>query len=183
MRPNWFVALPVAPGPWLARLGALPAGVRAFHPDDLHLTVAFLGAVDETRAHAAFARALPLPLAPCDATLGDVVPLGNPRKPSALSARVVAGEAEIARAMTAVRDAICDAAGAPREQRPALPHLTLARIGRTASRSERAEALRWAASLALGEPRVEITRVALYTWSAERSTRQFRSVASEPLGG
>ena len=181
MKPNWFVALPVAPGSWLARVGAAPAGVRVFHPDDLHLTIAFLGVVDEVRAHAAFEQARALPLEPTEATLGEVVPLGNPRKPSALSARVVVGEAEIARAMTAVRDAICDAAHAPREQRPALPHLTLARIARSATREQRAEALGWAARLALGEPRVQIAEVALYTWAVERSTRQFRSVASQPL--
>jgi 2'-5' RNA ligase len=49
--PNWFIALPVSPLGWFERLvPPPPAGFRAFHPDDLHLTIAFLGAVDDATA-------------------------------------------------------------------------------------------------------------------------------------
>ena len=176
MKPNWFVALPVSPGDWFARVSNPPPGVRLFHPDDLHLTVAFLGGVEEAAARAAFAEARAIPLPAQAVRLGDVVPMGNPRRPSALSARLHAGNEAVARAITSVRDAVCDAAGAPREQRPALPHLTVARPRRTATYDERREAVGWAASLDLGAPDVVLDAIALYTWSSERRERLFTIV-------
>ena len=176
MKPNWFVALPVPPDAWFARVSNPPPGVRLFHPEDLHLTVAFLGGVDEAAARAAFDQARAIPLAARTVRLGEVVPMGNARRPSALSARLHEGNDAVARAITAVRDAVCDAAGAPREQRPALPHLTVARPRRTATYDERKDAVRWAASLDLGAPDVVLDAVALYTWSNERRERLFTIV-------
>ena len=176
MKPNWFVALPVSPGAWFARVSDPPHGVRLFHPEDLHLTVAFLGGVDEAAARAAFAASRAIPLSARPVRLGEVVPMGNPRRPSALSARLREGNEAVAQAITAVRDAVCDAAGAPRELRPALPHLTVARPRRTATYDERREAVRWAASLDLGAPEVVLDAVALYTWSSERRERLFTIV-------
>jgi len=183
VRPSWFVALPVAAGSWFERVQELPAGVRRFHPEDLHLTVAFLGGVEADAARRAFEVAGQIRLAPLEVTLGDVVPMGNPQRPSALSGRLVVGEQLLAAAITEVRDAIFAAAGVPREQRPALPHITLARPGRTASDAERSEALRWAASLELGGPRVRLTELALYTWSEARRERLFQVVERLPLRG
>jgi RNA 2',3'-cyclic 3'-phosphodiesterase len=180
MKANWFVALPVPAEPWFERAfertSGPPPGVRLFHPDDLHLTVAFLGSVGEEAARRAFTEARDFPLTALEVELGAVVPMGNPRRPSALSARLTHGEREVARAITSVRDAVCDAAGAPREHRPALPHLTLARPRRTATYAERVAALRWAAALELGAPRVQLSEVALYTWSEQRSERLFALV-------
>lgn len=176
MSANWFVALPVSAEPWFAQVGDPPAGVRLFHPDDLHLTVAFLGGVGEAAARAAFAAARGFRLATRMITLGPVVPMGNPRRPSALSARLVEGDRDLAAAITDVRDAICDAAEAKRELRPALPHLTIARPRRSATYGERAAAVRWAATLDLGAPRLELSALALYTWSETRSARLFTIV-------
>ena len=53
MQPNWFIATPIAPGRWFDRVSAPPSGIRRFHPEDLHATVAFLGAVREEAARAA----------------------------------------------------------------------------------------------------------------------------------
>ena len=55
MGASYFVAFPVAAEPWLERaLAGAPPGVRRLHPDDVHLTLAFLGAVTEERARAAW---------------------------------------------------------------------------------------------------------------------------------
>jgi RNA 2',3'-cyclic 3'-phosphodiesterase len=181
MSANWFVALPVAAEPWFARVGDPPAGVRLFHPEDLHLTVAFLGSVGESAARAAFAAAAAFRLHERTITLGPVVPMGNPRRPSALSARLVEGDRELAEAITNARDSVCDAAGAKRELRPALPHLTVARPRRSATYAERAAAVRWAATLDLGTPRLELDSLALYTWSEARGARLFTVVERIPL--
>jgi 2'-5' RNA ligase len=176
MKANWFVALPVLAGGWFESIGEAPKGVRLFDREDLHLTVAFLGSVAEREARLGFAQARAFALGVCEITLGRVVPMGNPRRPSALSARIVEGERELSEAITNVRDAICDAAGAAREHRPALPHLTIARPRRTATYAERAAALGWAAALDLGAPRLVLSSIALYTWSEARKERLFARV-------
>ena len=77
---NWFVALSVPGAPWFSRVTAPPDGVRLFHPDDLHITVAFLGACGEQAAEAAFEVAAKWPTGTLSVTLGDVEPMGNPRR-------------------------------------------------------------------------------------------------------
>lgn len=169
---NWFIALPVAAGSWFERVSGAPEGVRVFHPDDLHLTIAFLGNVGRQRALSGWA-ALRWPLGPIDVTLGPVVPMGDPRRPSAMSAVLVRGREEVEAAMWRCRDKALEAAGARAETRPPKAHLTVARPPRDATRAERERTVRWAAALDLGEPTVTLDRVALYTWSADRTVRQF----------
>ena len=181
MRANWFVALPVPAADWFARLAPPPLGVRLFHPDDLHLTVAFLGAVDEAAARRAFAPASSIALPATEITLGDVVPMGSPRHASALSALLVEGEEAVAAAIGGVRDGACDAAGVPRDARAVLPHLTVARLGRRLPPSERTAGLRWARALALGRPRLVVSQLALFTWSTDRRARLFQTIETMAL--
>lgn len=178
---NWFIGLPVTAAGWFERVGEPPLGVRLFHPEDLHLTVAFFGAVEAELARAAFAQVLPFPLRPLVVSLGKLVPLGNRRRPSALSAVLEQGEREVAEAIGAVRDRACEVAGVARDPRPPLPHLTLARPARQASDSERQAAITWARALDLGAPRVPLREVALYTWAQPRGPRMFAIDTARPL--
>jgi 2'-5' RNA ligase len=174
--PNWFIAVPVEAGEWYERIVTRPPdGFRKFHPDDLHMTVAFLGAVGHDKALAAW-RALAWDLGTVHATLGTVVPMGAPRRYSALSIELDRGRAEIERAIAATRDACCDAAGARRESRPAKAHITIARPSRNASDADRAAGLRWASQLSLAGQSITLRSVALYTWAEDRRVRQFRIV-------
>src|SRR5687767_8051311 len=129
---NWFIGLPVPPGSWFARVGEPPPGVRRFHEADLHLTVAFLGAVGEDAAGAAW-DALRWTLPAIDVALGAVVPMGNPRRPSAYSALLLRGRVEVEAEMGASRDACIAAAACRGEERPPRAHLTVARPGRSAT--------------------------------------------------
>lgn len=184
-RANRFVGLPVC-GAFLARLPPPPSRVRLFTPGDLHLTVAFLGASGRAgaeRALAALDEALSRdPLAPFAYALGEVIPLGNPRRYSALSATLTAGREEAARLIASLRDPLIAAAGARPDERPPLPHVTLARPSRRADRRDRDAGLAWARGLDLGEVTGEIDRIALYTWAEERRERHFRVVAERALG-
>lgn len=178
MSPNWFVAFPVSAPDLRAAIGAPPPNVRAFHPDDLHATLAFLGSVTPDAAMAAW-RALALDVPARAVVLGDVVPLGDPRHPSALSA--VVDDAPLRDAIGAARAAVSLAASAPLDARPPLVHVTVARIGRRVTDAERAAAIAWAASLRLAQVPARIDEVALYTWSADRTTRHFRIVERRAL--
>lgn len=167
------------------RLGAPeppPPNVRAFHPDDLHITLAFFGPIEEARARSAFEAMDPLVLPSRAAVLGEVVALGNRRRPSAISA-LVACEPAVIRVLGAARDALLAAAGCPEDRRDVLPHVTVARLGRAADDAARHAALAWAIRRSFPGAEVRYRNVALFGWSEDRRARLFRVLLERPLGG
>lgn len=184
MRPNWFVALPVPAGSWFAERVAAqaPPWVRLFHPEDLHLTVAFLGAVDEAAARRAWALHPLWRGPPLRVGFGAVAGMGPPQRYSALSVLLGEGRDAVEAGMAACRDPMLAAAGAAPERHPILAHVTLARPRREARARERGAALAWALRLPLRGVSVELRELALYTWAEDRSARQFRAVERRALG-
>jgi 2'-5' RNA ligase len=185
-RPNWFLAFPLD-GTFLLELPAPPAAFRRYHPEDVHLTLAFLGGCGEAaaeRALAALDEKLALAPAPViEATLGAVVPMGGSRRHySALSALLAHGREAAIETTLALRDAITEAAIGRREARPPKPHVTLARPKRRASPADREAGLAWAEALELGAIAVRLERIALYSWHERRAERLFRIVAERRLG-
>lgn len=183
-RPNWFFAFPL-PGAFVLELPEPPAALRRYHPDDVHLTLAFLGGVGEAGAERALAAldqrlAVETPHA-LDVTLAEVVPMGGKRRYSALSALLEVGRVEISACITALRDALTEAASGRREKRPAKPHVTIARPRSRATDADREQGLRWAEGLDLRSVSARLDRIALYTWSEDRRERLFRVVTERPL--
>lgn len=177
---TFFVALPIE-AELGDRLGAAPPGVSLLVPADRHLTIAFLGSVGEEAARAGF-DALRLALAPRTISLGAIEPMGAPDRWSALSAQV--DDPALAQAMTEARGAVWAAARARPDDRPARPHVTLARLGRRAGQIERDRALAWAHGVSLGV-RASIDRVALYASRTGRAAGgpRYEVLASQPLSG
>lgn len=174
--------MPVAAGDWFDPLLAdAPASLRRFHPDDLHMTVAFLGACGSGRAKAAFATAEGHDASAFRIELDRLVPMGDPRRPSALSALVAEGHDEAVAIMDTLRPTMWRAAEAKPDGRPAKPHITVARPPRRAGASERRAAIEWAASKPPIGVTLTIDRLCLYTWSEDRRLRQFRVVDEVPL--
>ncbi|TNE86979.1 MAG: hypothetical protein EP330_20435 [Deltaproteobacteria bacterium] len=174
MRPNWFVGLAVDGDGWFASVPEPPRGLRRFHPDDLHFTVAFLGAVDEAQALAAWS--VLTESVDFAVTLGTVVPMGPKRRYSALSAMVGEGREPLEAWMRRWQAPLLEAAGAAPPRHGVKAHCTLARPMRRASDAARTAGLRWAEALEVGHVRVRLDEVALYTWDDERRTRLFRKV-------
>jgi 2'-5' RNA ligase len=170
------VALPVEAGAWFAGLPAPPTATRLFAAEDLHVTVAFLGAVDDRAALRAFGAARARAPAAMWARLGSVHPFGSKRNPSALSAEVEDEDDRVSSAIVDLRAPLLEAAGARPDRRPPRPHVTLARIARRARPEERRAALAWGTSLDLGAPRLPLHRLALYTWARDRRRSLFRIV-------
>jgi 2'-5' RNA ligase len=134
----------------------------------------FLGAVQESEARKAWALIDGFSSFRCvEGTFEQVKPLGHPRKPSALSAIVASGRDELSEMVLEARAPLLAAADARPDERPPLPHMTLARIQRRANAAERREALRWAEGLDLRTASFRVDSVALYTWSAQRELRLF----------
>ena len=170
--PNWFIALPVPAGDWLAPLqrSAPPGLLRPTSPQDLHLTVAFLGPVTPDAAQAAWAHVVAQPFEPFTVSLGGLQVLGR----DAVTAALAEGRDAVQAFMARIRDPALAAAGRPPEGRPPLAHVTVGR-----ARAARARAVRWCAGVEPLAVRLELTRIALYTWaSASRATpyRQVRAL-------
>jgi RNA 2',3'-cyclic 3'-phosphodiesterase len=177
VRANWFLGLPVEPdGRLLERLGDPPPRVRVFAPEDLHVTVAFLGPCGEDAARAAWELARGAEAPAGTATLDRVVPLGPPRRPSALSALLADGHRAMRDYLAEHRNAWLDVAGARPDPREPLPHCTLARPQRRATAAERQRAVAWGQSLSVGGLPVRLRPLALYTWAEDRRHRLFRIV-------
>lgn len=181
---NWFIALPVPAAAWFEALPEAPDAVRPFHPDDLHATVAFLGAVGEARARRAFdaLRATPIPRR--EIRLGRIVPMGPPKRWSALSAEVFDAHAQtpaLADLLAGPRDRGRAAADVPPERRPMRPHVTVGRVRRRKGGEARKAGLAWAQSVGEIGATVQVERLALYTRAAEKDARTYTIVESRPL--
>jgi RNA 2',3'-cyclic 3'-phosphodiesterase len=183
--PNWFFAFPL-PGVFVQSLPPPPAGFRLFHPEDVHLTLTFLGgcgaAAAERGLSALDAALRDEPLAPIEVSLADVVPMGRKGEYSALSATLDRGRAAMTDCIARLRDPISEAAIGRLERRPPLPHVTIARPRRNASAAAREQGLAWALGLDLHEVSAVVDRIALYTWSqGNRQERLFEIAAERPL--
>src|SRR6187551_197499 len=113
-RPNWFFAFPID-GAFVLELPALPSNFRRFHPDDVHLTLAFLGGCGELAAERALAaldqRLASEPQPQIAVSLGEVVAMGGSRRTySALSALLDRGRTEATACVAALRDLLTLAA-------------------------------------------------------------------------
>jgi 2'-5' RNA ligase len=185
-RPNFFLGFPID-GQFLLGLPEMPRFIRRFHPEDVHMTLAFLGGCGEDGAQRALAaldeqlgRA---PLRAIDVSLGEVVPMGGSRRSySALSALLETGRADATACLAALRDPLTFAATGRRDKRPPKPHVSIARPRARASDVDREAGLAWAAQLDLRAVHAKLDRVALYTWSEVRRDRLFRIVAERRLG-
>jgi len=160
-----------------------PPRVRVFATLDLHVTLGFLGSVEELDARSAWDRIGEFPsFRPVTGTFSGIDPLGHPGNPSALAAMVDDGREPLAEMIAEARGPLLSEAGAPEDARPPLPHMTLARIQRRANRTERRQALRWAHTIDLRAVTFTATSVALYTWAEDRRERLFQIVERHIFG-
>lgn len=182
-RPNFFLALPTPVDPF-ADSPPPPPPLHRFDVPELHLTLAFLGAVTAEAAMRAFdLAAASVDRSPLVFQPGPVEPFGPRGRFSALSA-VPAGDATpLANRMSEVAAIAFPAAGLRPETRPPRPHMTLSRVPRQATEVEREAALDWARTLKPCVPRMQLDRMALYTWAPDRPRRLFVIVREIALRG
>lgn len=185
---NWFIALPVRAEAWWARVPEPPRRddeplCGLLHEDDLHLTIAFLGAVGEAAARRVW-DAFAWPLGPTRVTLGPVIAMGDEARPSAFSALLAEGREAIEGAMGATRDAALERAGGRRELRAPKAHVTVARPRRRLRDVDLEAAKAWAGAIELQGAALLLDRVALYTWASPRvpGGRAFAIVEQRALG-
>src|SRR6185369_13911949 len=103
------------------------------------------------------------------------------RRPNAFSAIVREGADVLRDAILVVRDEMCERAGARLDEREPRPHVTIARPRRSAKGPVLRNAMQWARSVDIGEPRVRLSQLVLYAHSVDRSVRLFREHAVREL--
>lgn len=174
IHPNWFIGLPVPSG-WLDRaLKGAPGKLRRVHGEDLHITVAFLGACGSERALRAFDQ-LDAGL-DVEVVLDRIHGFGGQRRPSAYSVVVAEGNDAVVAYLSRWRDRLLLAANARPDPYEPHPHVTVGRPPRRAAPEVAHEIHAWATSTTPLAERVRIQDVALYTWAEDRSARQFEIV-------
>jgi len=167
----------VPAGPWFSALIAdAPKQVSVFHPDDLHMTVAFLGGIDEAQAREAWSLTTNLDADAFSIRLAGLAAMGPARRPSALSVMLDQGKAEAVAIMRALRDDMIAAVGGRPDTRQHLPHITVARPRKKAGSAERHAAVSWAEAKAPLGTTMTLDHLALYTWSNDRQEQKFRLV-------
>lgn len=179
---NWFVGLmlPERSG-WIEVAAGLPSGVRRFHPADLHITVAFLGACGEDRGLAAWHALRHRLHAPIPVTAGPWLALGHPSRPSAFGLGLAEGHQAVAALMASWGAEALAAAGRPPERRAPLPHVTLARPSRRGGDGARTAMQRWMGAAPVPEQPTRLEQLALFTWAPDRQERLFQLVAKRSL--
>lgn len=114
----------------IARLGRALPHVRFQPPDSLHLTLAFLGELDDEQLAAATQAAIAAAAStapPFTLTVAGLGVFGPPYAPRVLWCGVGGDVPALLRLQAALADQL-EVAGFPREERPFAPHLTLARL-------------------------------------------------------
>jgi 2'-5' RNA ligase len=178
MTPNWFVALPVRGTEILLETLAAtaPPEVRLFHPEDTHLTIAFMGAMPKEHAAKVLQIMQQIDFEPFKISLSNLIPLPSAKHTSAFSYQLDQGHSQVAAIIDQWRNALLMAGGAPPDYRPPLPHLTIGRPQRKWGKKGVEQGIRWAANLAPVAFETFIDSVALYTWSDDRRYNQFKIV-------
>jgi 2'-5' RNA ligase len=176
---NWFLGWrPSEPLDWIADLRRnAPNGLRWFHPEDCHVTLAFFGrlSADQVRNICeCLSKSTPEQF---PAVLGKALLLPNARRFSALSFSI---ESDLLRsALAQQRGPWLAQAGVPPETRDPLPHLTFARPDRRASPAQLRAIRGWIEKpKAPRDLSITFEGPSLFTWADDRSQRQFKVVLS-----
>ena len=163
-------------------LAATGAGVKWADPDGMHVTLAFLGEVDDRelfgvcRAVAKVAAGEPA----FELRVGGVGAFPNLRRPKVLWAGLVGGADELVRLHDAL-EPLLEPLGYRREERAYTPHLTLGRVTAEADGHLLAPALTELADWDGGDH--PITEVLVYSSHQERDGPVYTVVGRAPLAG
>ncbi len=176
---NWFVAFQVSSGDWFKPLvQKLPTGLNSFHPDDLHMTVSFLGRLSEPvvqKLAEQIEKTAPLSFR---IRFNTFLALPSKRKFSAICLGANEGQKDLIRWMKENSLLYYQTADLEPDPRKPLPHITLARPNRRCSNETRRAIYRALFEITAPKINVELRGPNLYTWSENRLERQFRIYCS-----
>ena len=171
------IEIPAAIGQQLSMLrGGLP-GARWIDPENYHLTLRFIGDVDDVTAHEAAHALGRVRRAPLDLHLHGITSFGG-RKPRAIVATMPQPQALMD--LQAEQERLIRRIGLPPEGRKYLPHVTLARLRQSSSRDV-ADYL--SARGLFRTPSFPVERFVLFSSRNSTGGGPYVVEASYPLGG
>jgi len=166
----------------IEELRPLGPGVAWVIPDNLHLTVKFLGGVEETRLADV---TVAITRAACRASSFELAVTGvgafpSPTRPRVLWAGVTAGATPLTGLAGDLDTALAEL-GFPREDRAFSPHVTFGRVREPRRQPALASALVAAAALDFG--RVQVTKLSLMRSDLSPRGARYSELAAIPLTG
>lgn len=182
-----FVGLPVTAAARRAvdgvirELGEDCSGVRWSLPEDLHVTLAFLGSVEESRIDD-LVEAMVGSVHGAESFGVAVTGVGafpDDEAPKVVWVGLADGRSALAALQQSVAEAYADL-GFDFDDRPFVPHITIGRVGRPESRSMVARAMWPHRRRELGA--MAVTEVALYASQPDPAGSRYRVLASAVLG-
>jgi 2'-5' RNA ligase len=158
-----------------------PPKVVWVKPAALHVTIRFIGEVDET-AVARFQEMLsrPIALAPFDIEWRGIGAFPSHRHPRALWLGVINGASQLAQIEAEVSRRLAGASAVELEDRALLPHLTLGRIKMAGAGVDWPKLLQ---SVEVKRAISHVDRVTLYRSELSRGGPHYTGLASAPLTG
>jgi len=175
---NYFVALKVPPGPWLDRLKEdAPPDLEFQHPEDLHMTVAYLGKIGEAAANEAFDSLAGMAAPPIEATLESMEVLGG-----AIALSPTDGNDASKTLMGSIKEPLELEAGRQPDERQPRPHVTVATTSGTAAKRREAAA-QWAEGASPTPAPVKLDTLGLYVRNDGPGKPAFKLIRSKKLSG
>ena len=189
---NWFVAFKIDHGSWFKEmLPHLPEGLKFFHPDDLHMTIAFFGNFDEKLKSGVIDTIKDFLFEPVTMKSRGIIVLPSPRRFSAICLdfqlpskkkidskleypsnsqieEVYFKQNQFHKSINIWKNIAYKAANVPADTRPFLPHVTIARPPRDISALHREKLLGELKKIPPMEITISLETIALYTWSDHR---------------
>jgi 2'-5' RNA ligase len=171
----------------VARLGRALPRVRWADPADLHLTLAFLGELDDERLAAAVEATAEAarPAVPFALATGGLGTFGPPHAPRVIWAGLRGDLARLGALHEALAAALA-ARGFPREQRPFAPHLTLARLRDplgVAELGRLAALLQESGRRGAAGARISVRELSVMKSELRREGARYTRLHAAPLGG
>ena len=179
---NYFIGYGVGEALWHGITSPPPGeGLWWVHPDDLHLTIAFLGSIPEERARTCFQWVCEQELSPLRGTLGPAIPLGSRPPASAFARPLEEGFESAVENLQRLGPPLLACAGRPPETRAPLPHITILRARNSTSPAVRQQAEEWLRKRTQGRVSIHLSQIGLYGWAVDRTERRYRLLDSVQL--
>ena len=161
-------------------LGLAAPSVKWVEPHNLHVTVLFLGEVEDRELHGLFKMLTKVcaKVAAFDLRLGGVGAFPTPRRPKTLWAGVTTGAEKLQGLYAAIEEPLIDLGSYRQEERAYTPHLTL---GRVTGDDGDALSLEFPKQAAWTGGQMEVTELAIYTSESRKTGYEYTVVGRAPL--
>jgi 2'-5' RNA ligase len=174
---NWFAAFKVESSQWYQDIAAkIPPEIKLFHPDDLHMTISFLGNYNDEKLEDVKKAIESTFFKPFNLYAHRFILLPKESNFSAFCLEFDSSESGLYLQIEKSRENIYKAAGITPDKKKFIPHVTMGRPPRSTSNSERKKIADFVNKLSNFDVKIYIKSSAIYTWSDNRKEKMFKII-------